>query len=315
MFLEQDIGPIYHKFIHGDETTGYRGTFPYYEMYAECEVKLAGIDRDDSVADLGAGTGIVSEKVIEHYPRQLLVQDISPSMLSYANRNIRKKARSLNPPYDLSNYTLLVCDLMKIEEFLQPESYDVAIASCVMYRLPDFRNALNKIAHILKRGGVSVFNMDSSSTFFTDEHFRTSLYDSPVYEVLIANLNNTVRDDPRVRYILGPHESFRDYIDRRFTVSSVDQLIGYAPFRIDKKEKHPFPYQVPRDVFEASMLRGGLEMMTSRAFQNNGIPANIRREIINKAADNVLKDPEYERAWKKVGKLNKNNMIWRLIKE
>jgi tRNA (cmo5U34)-methyltransferase len=98
------------------------------------------------ILDLGAGTGIFSQFVLEKYPQaDITLLDFSEQMLSVARERFK----------DIKNISFQVADMMGFEP---QQKYDAVISSLAIHHLSDEdkQKLFKKIHSILNDGGVFV---------------------------------------------------------------------------------------------------------------------------------------------------------------
>ena len=107
---------------------------PYIEKF------LTLLMPEEKILDLGAGTGTISEEMIERHRLSVEAIDISREMLKLAKRN--------NP-----KLKILRMDLRKLK--FPPSSFDGVFANYSLIHIPesDVLEALKGVAHILKKHG------------------------------------------------------------------------------------------------------------------------------------------------------------------
>jgi tRNA (cmo5U34)-methyltransferase len=99
-----------------------------------------------SVLDIGAGTGLLSQRILERYPESTLtLLDISENMLDMARHRFMAR----------SNIRFLVMDYSR-EDFL--EKYDIVISALSIHHLSasDKKDLYRRIFTTLNKGGVFV---------------------------------------------------------------------------------------------------------------------------------------------------------------
>lgn len=121
-----------------DAETYDRVSDPQFEWGVEVleRLELAG---DESVLDAGAGSGRVTEKLVERLPRgRVLAVDGSPAMLATARRRLGDRA------------SYLEADLAELEV---PEPADVVFSTATFHWLPDHDGLFARVHAALRPGG------------------------------------------------------------------------------------------------------------------------------------------------------------------
>ncbi|WCN38803.1 class I SAM-dependent methyltransferase [Aneurinibacillus uraniidurans] len=138
---------------------------PCFDDFYSIAVSAAKTANDSpNILDVGAGTGLLSDFVMEKYPKaSLTLVDISEKMLEMARVRFEK----------YPNVTYIVDDYTK-HDFT--EKFDVVISSLSIHHLTDMekKNLYERIFSLLKADGVFV-NADQvlGSTSYIDELYKT----------------------------------------------------------------------------------------------------------------------------------------------
>lgn len=98
------------------------------------------LDPDWSVADLGAGTGILASAIAPFVARVAVV-DRSPEMLAAAERRLS----------GIDTVTFHRCELQELQ--LRSESIDLAVLSLVLHHVPEPEVVLAEVFRVLRPGG------------------------------------------------------------------------------------------------------------------------------------------------------------------
>jgi SAM-dependent methyltransferase len=103
-----------------------------------------GLQPGERVLELGCGTGNLWRESAERLPEgvQLVLSDLSPGMLEQA------RARLAGLPLALE---LIEADAQRLP--FPDASFDVVIASHMLYHVPDRTRALSEVRRVLRRGG------------------------------------------------------------------------------------------------------------------------------------------------------------------
>lgn len=107
--------------------------------------------REKNVADLGAGTGNVTEKLLEKGHRVWAIER-NPTMLD------QFRAKTFSEDGNLKIIKASVQNLEFLSESIAPEKFDAAVAVNVLYALEDPFLCLRGVNRILKLGGHFVFS-------------------------------------------------------------------------------------------------------------------------------------------------------------
>ncbi|HNQ35806.1 MAG TPA: class I SAM-dependent methyltransferase [bacterium] len=120
------------------------GKFRDYRKEAEAIVKAIGIRPEDTVIDLGSGTGAFALNAAP-YCRTLYAVDVSPVMLDYARRKAERAG--------LTNVVFRPGGFLTYEH--RGPAADALVSSAVLHHLPDFWKliGLRRAARMLKTGG------------------------------------------------------------------------------------------------------------------------------------------------------------------
>lgn len=138
---------------------------PCFEDYYGVATALAESEHDaPAVLDLGAGTGLFSELILQKYPKaKVTLIDLSSGMLDIA------KARFHEHP----NVRYIVGDYTKFE---YPERYDMVISSLSIHHLSDSekKELYHKVYSIMKNSSVFI-NADQvlGNTEFIDSLYKS----------------------------------------------------------------------------------------------------------------------------------------------
>lgn len=115
------------------------------------------------ILDLGAGTGLLSQKILELYPKaQLTLVDLSEKMLDIARLRFE----------GLPNVTIKQADFTTFE--MEINSYDAIVSSLAIHHLTDDNKRLlyNRIHPALKPDGLFV----NAEQILADNDFMQNLY-------------------------------------------------------------------------------------------------------------------------------------------
>lgn len=139
---------------------------PFFQPIAAGLVEAVGASPGDRALDLGCGNGASSRILAASIAPEgsLVGLDLSPAMVELARRSLEGT---------LPEVTLLVGDAS--DPPLPPGSFDVAIASLVVFFLPDPAAALSRWVRLLTPGGrigVSTFGESSPQWQALDSHLR-----------------------------------------------------------------------------------------------------------------------------------------------
>jgi tRNA (cmo5U34)-methyltransferase len=163
---------------------------PCYEEVFSIATELVPLDPGDEikVLDLGAGTGLFSERILQKFPHATFVlYDVAPQMLDVARDRFKRHK---------NRFEFVVDDYRNIRRV---ERVDLVISSLSIHHLDDAdkRDLFRGIYHVLKNGGAFI-NIDQIRG--ETEHFR-QLYWSSWLE--------------KVRQAGAEEERIQDSIERR----------------------------------------------------------------------------------------------------
>lgn len=133
--------------IFSDDYSGQAGYNPDADLGLGCGLptEFAGIEKGDSVLDLGSGAGndcFVSRALVGETGK-VTGLDFTDAML--------EKARKNNEKLGYSNIEFVKGDIENMP--LPDDSYDVVISNCVLNLVPDKEKAFAQIFRVLKSGG------------------------------------------------------------------------------------------------------------------------------------------------------------------
>ncbi len=176
-------------------------------------VELLNLQLDQTVLDIGAGTGDLSAAIAEHCSKVLAV-DLSQGMLKHAEMKAQSKG--------LKNIEFIQGGFLTYEHNREP--VDVIVSKSALHYLPDFwkQIALFRLSKIMKTGGklllhdsVYSFDLENYQDFFTR---------------VVSHLVGTVRKD--TVDIISTH-----YKEEYTTIDWVmEGLIRKAGFKIETAE-------------------------------------------------------------------------------
>jgi trans-aconitate methyltransferase len=126
--------------------TGYPFDGKRYEMASQCQrawgtelVEELHLNGDESILDLGCGTGLLTRELAKRVPYGHVVGiDNSPSMLEAAQRN-----KTANMELKLININEMVFD----------GEFDIVFSNAALHWIPDHGKLLKRIYNALKLGG------------------------------------------------------------------------------------------------------------------------------------------------------------------
>ncbi len=141
-------------------------------------IELSELSGDEFVADIGAGTGLLSLPVA-HRARTVLAVDISPAMCD----RVRAKAQAAG----LHNVFTMVASATRLS--LNDGSVDVAVSNYCFHHLSDAdkERALAELFRVLRPGGRLVF---------ADMMFRVGVVEARDRRVIGAKVGAMVRKGP-----------------------------------------------------------------------------------------------------------------------
>jgi|GEM_PF-3447043 len=156
-----------NPFTSEDAASAYAGTDPVYEASARAAIEFVAPNAA-SVADLGAGTGVSAQIILNAMSPGSCLSLIEPSkaMLEFARARLGDKANYINAS----------------AEELCASSFDIIYAMNCWHLFPDHQQAALSIARALKPEGLFVFNLSSPSYRFTE-------LSADELDVLYANLD------------------------------------------------------------------------------------------------------------------------------
>ena len=140
----------------------HHGKFRDYQRESEEIIALLGLDADQTVLDMGCGTGAFAVHAAKH-SRKVYAVDVSKAMLRCARRKA-KKAK-------LDNIEFHRAGFLTYEHKAEP--VDAIVSTAALHHLPDFwkLTGLRRLAQMLKIGGrlylfdvVFSFNVDDSES-------------------------------------------------------------------------------------------------------------------------------------------------------
>jgi ubiquinone/menaquinone biosynthesis C-methylase UbiE len=144
-----------------------RGGYPMHALAARALVNLAAPRRGQIVLDLGAGSGLVAEQVLQRVPSRLVLMDSSAAMLRLAREHLERPAAEAGVAVDY-----LLGSARRLAQLVPPESVDVTIASYAFGWLADPAAALREVAAALRPGGRLALDVlppaDAASNFVSD---------------------------------------------------------------------------------------------------------------------------------------------------
>jgi tRNA (cmo5U34)-methyltransferase len=147
-----------------------RKAVPGYEQLFSSALELIPfpLDADIDVLDLGAGTGLFSEKVIDRYPNgRFVLWDVAEKMLDVARQRFNDRR---------DRFRFLVGDYRDLGD---TESCDLVISSLSIHHLSDEekRDLFRSVFRALRRPGVFL-NIDliKGPTSYLEELYCTNWY-------------------------------------------------------------------------------------------------------------------------------------------
>ena len=153
--------------VHQIEATYYSLFHP--EVYSKQEQKrltltIRQIDRlvtdnHKKALDFGAGTGNLSEKLLD-LGYKVTAVDISPAMCKVLRRQYASQV-------DAGVLTVINAPIEDID--FQNEEFDLVTCYSVLHHLPDYENTLRRLCGFLKKGGVMFLDHEASPYFWRAE--------------------------------------------------------------------------------------------------------------------------------------------------
>jgi len=137
--------------------TGY-----FKEAVRDCALAKAYLSEDMTVADIGAGTGFISQGLAGKVAEVHLI-DASEEMLAEARENLK----------DFTNIQYHLAEGSSIP--LEDQSLDAVFANMYLHHTSNPQSAIQELVHILKPGGrLIITDLDSH----TNERMRTEMADT-----------------------------------------------------------------------------------------------------------------------------------------
>lgn len=138
----------------------HHGKFRDYKRESEQIVALLGLDTDQTVIDMGCGTGAFAVHAAKH-SRKVYAVDVSKAMLRCARRKA-KKAKLDNIEFNRAGF-------LTYEHKAEP--VDAIVSTAVLHHLPDFwkLTGLRRLARMLKTGG-RLYLFDVVFSFDIDDY-------------------------------------------------------------------------------------------------------------------------------------------------
>ncbi|MEY3370210.1 MAG: hypothetical protein RLZZ361_880 [Cyanobacteriota bacterium] len=145
-----------NPFVNPEVSSTYHSVDPVYEMSANSVLDFVSPTEFPSnikIMDIGAGTGIASEKIINTGIGQLTLLEPSSTMLEQAKHKLSNKA----------NYIESSIENLNIAEY---EPFDLIYALNCFHLFQDLSKAVANIACLLKPSAIFVFNISSPTYSF-----------------------------------------------------------------------------------------------------------------------------------------------------
>lgn len=214
---------------------------------AQMADRLRGIT-PQSVLEIGCGTGLLSQYLIELYPEaDLLLTDVAPAMLRQCQRSLSAHAAMK-----------LVC--MDGEQLALSSRYDLIVSSMTLHWFMDLQRSCIDITNQLERGGQFIFSILGENSFnewrlmcqqfklpiatphFPAEHLLQTMLPnveltvetyqhtySSAYEFL-RSLKQIGAIAPRMRYVPLPSGQLRQVLRRFNTEMTISYEIIYGKY-------------------------------------------------------------------------------------
>lgn len=145
---------------NAEEYNKYAGTFSMYKETSKDLIALAKIEKNMTVVDLAAGTGVTTQEIINKTDGQIniIAIDQSLEMLEKAKQNLNNE----NIRYIAS----------EAEEFGKKinTKVDVIISNSAFWQM-DAGKTFSNVSSVLKKGGIFAFNLPEQ--FFNHPDFTT----------------------------------------------------------------------------------------------------------------------------------------------
>jgi len=138
----------------------HHGKFRDYQRESEEIIALLGLDTDQTVIDMGCGTGAFAVHAAKH-SRKVYAVDVSKAMLRCARRKA-KKAKLDNIEFHRGGFLTYEHKVMPV---------DAIVSTAVLHHLPDFwkLTGLRRLARMLKTGG-KLYLFDVVFSFNVDDY-------------------------------------------------------------------------------------------------------------------------------------------------
>lgn len=179
---------------------------------------LAGEMPVDNALDLGAGTGLSTEVILDvAQPRLLVAVDISTGMLEHLKRRC-------------NNDTRIVISRMAISQFLTEthSRFDLVVAIGLLHFLPEPRTAISGVARVLNDRGHFVFTYDPFLPGHPTNGEDQTMYDVTVYR----NPSEQIEDNLR--------QNDLKVIENRFFIPKPNSDTDYQGAFVVAKKINPF---------------------------------------------------------------------------
>jgi putative AdoMet-dependent methyltransferase len=137
----------------------HHGKFRDFQRESEQIISLLGLDTNQTVIDMGCGTGAFAVRAAK-YSRKVYAVDISKAMLRCARRKAKKSK--------LDNIEFHRAGFLTYQHKAEP--VDAIVSTAVLHHLPDFwkLTGLRRLAQMLKPGG-KLYLFDVVFSFSADD--------------------------------------------------------------------------------------------------------------------------------------------------
>ena len=249
----------------------YTKRFSVYSEIGKNLIDLAGVKEGMTVADLGCGTGVATEKLLTAVGAsgKVYAVDSSPAMLEIARSRIK------------APHVVFICSFAEELDLVLKEKVDCVVSSAAFWQM-DMNKKLEVVEKILKNGGNFAFNMPAQ--------FLGPLTTTLPKKEVVGNLPQLMQQamrDIAVREYKIPNYI---YMQKKLTFKDVEKILESNSFAVVRRESITSQRTI-EDIYEFNKIPIITETLLSP------LDYEKRMDVLNKAYVFFNKNKKHLDTW------------------
>lgn len=150
-------GAQFHEGIANTWTQGYRSGSFLRRLQLFQGLIRSSVAAGSSWLDLGCGSGVLTQEILQSRPKRIIAVDGSPSMLEHAKASLGQSVSGTRIDWHLADVSAL--------PFIDSECLDGVLCSSVIEYLSNPSDSLKEMRRTLRPGGLLLLSAPISSSF------------------------------------------------------------------------------------------------------------------------------------------------------